>query len=636
MANNMRADIAELRQLLDLPKTASYEKIKAAYRRKALMYHPDKGGDEEKMKRLNQLMDVARKYDFSAETLQCEETLYSSDEEDVSPGPSQRPEDTGYESFSASFTDSGPAPEAAGGCSGSPPPTPGSGSFSTPPKSQREICLPADVEACLLAAKSIQSCPEGHLVVTTHQKLQELQSSLLNHFDTAGHLVCKWGTDFAIMLIILTTGTRISTVLNFCKKHCTVSPLCVRGLKKHCLQKLVEIFTNSPNYVVTDNALGKETLAGPFNYALLNDYACKQNISDALFLLAVYKRMSVNPDECKDCKEDRENSSLQRLKRRRPGGHLEDHATHHMNAKMFLQLREQKRACQEAVDAVLAERRFKTLTMTREEQFNERIECVLASMKEMLDSPQETNELCCAIYLLNFLIKDPKAICEIIKTLVRNPPKRRYFVFRGTVNTGKTTVAAAILNLLTGASLNINGNPDRLQFELGCAIDQMMVLFEDVKGEPEADYEPYLPRGMGMINLDNLRDHLEGAVPVNLERKHQNKIAQIFPPGIITMNHYKIPLTVRVRCKNIMDFKRDPTFKKALQANPVVVQKRLLTRPEVLLGLLILADTEVIDKKQISCKSATCVECLKFEFDERWRYYGKLYEGESCFEQTDT
>ncbi|ABB04267.1 putative small t antigen [Gammapolyomavirus corvi] len=106
MANNMRADIAELRQLLDLPKTASYEKIKAAYRRKALMYHPDKGGDEEKMKRLNQLMDVARKYDFSAETLQCEETLYSSDEEDVSPGPSQRPEDTGYESFSASFTDS--------------------------------------------------------------------------------------------------------------------------------------------------------------------------------------------------------------------------------------------------------------------------------------------------------------------------------------------------------------------------------------------------------------------------------------------------------------------------------------------------------------------------------------------------
>ncbi|AKT44371.1 small T-antigen [Erythrura gouldiae polyomavirus 1] len=101
-----KADIAELRELLQLPKNASFEKIKAAYRKKALMYHPDKGGDEEKMKRLNSLMEQAKTYDFSAENreedLYCEESL-SSEEEDVSPGPSQRAEDTGYGSFSASF-----------------------------------------------------------------------------------------------------------------------------------------------------------------------------------------------------------------------------------------------------------------------------------------------------------------------------------------------------------------------------------------------------------------------------------------------------------------------------------------------------------------------------------------------------
>ncbi|AKT44372.1 large T-antigen [Erythrura gouldiae polyomavirus 1] len=632
-----KADIAELRELLQLPKNASFEKIKAAYRKKALMYHPDKGGDEEKMKRLNSLMEQAKTYDFSAENreedLYCEESL-SSEEEDVSPGPSQRAEDTGYGSFSASFNASGPSAEGPGGYAGSasPPPTPGSGSFSTPPKSQREIYLPADVESCLLAAKSVQSCPEGHLVVTTHQKLQDLQASLLDHFDNTGYLTAKWEGGFSFMLVLLTTGTRISTVHNFCKKHCTISPLCVRGVKKHCLQKLVDVITRMPCCEVTANLLEREVCGEKgFNYAMLNEFACKNNISDALFLLALYKRLATDPDNCSDCKTEKESTTLRQLKRKKPAGHVEAHKLHHINAKLFIQLREQKRACQGAVDTVLAERRFKTLTMTREDQFNERIDTVLASMKDMLDSVQDTNELCCAIQILNILIKDPQAIADTIRTLVKNPPKRRYFVFRGTVNTGKTTVAAAILNLLTGASLNINGNPERLQFELGCAIDQMMVLFEDVKGQPEEDYEPYLPRGMGMANLDNLRDHLEGAVPVNLERKHQNKVSQIFPPGIITMNHYKIPLTVRVRCRSIIDFRKDDVFKKALDANPVIVQNRWLTRPETLLGLLILTETGLVKNPGNPINSAI-IETLKFEFDERWRFYHKLYNGESCFE----
>nr|QKX49052.1 small antigen [Polyomavirus sp.] len=105
-------EIRELRELLGLPSHASYDDIKAAYRKQALMYHPDKGGDEEKMKRLNCLMDKAKEYDFSAEaarsTLFCDESLSSSDDEDVStPGPSRPTEDSGYgASFNASFTDS--------------------------------------------------------------------------------------------------------------------------------------------------------------------------------------------------------------------------------------------------------------------------------------------------------------------------------------------------------------------------------------------------------------------------------------------------------------------------------------------------------------------------------------------------
>nr|QKX49051.1 large T antigen [Polyomavirus sp.] len=469
-------------------------------------------------------------------------------------------------------------------------------------------------------------------MVTTLAKLQELQSSLLQHFDCKAYLIAKWEGGLAFFLMLLNTTCRISTVTNFCKKHCTVSPFTVRGVKKHFMQKLIDVFTKMESVEITFSNLNVDgNLDKQFNYALLNEFACKHNISDTLLLLATYKRFSVLTDECPDCAFAKENITIEQAKKRKLGGHLDDHMEHHSNAKLFMQLREQKRACQGAVDAVLAERRYKTATMTREELFQERVETVLANIKKLLDERETTDALCCAIYLLNMLIKEPKAISDIIITLVKNPPKRRYFVFRGAVNTGKTTVAAAILNLLTGASLNINGSAERLQFELGCAIDQMMVLFEDVKGIPEDDYEPYLPRGMGMVNLDNLRDHLEGAVPVNLERKHQNKVAQIFPPGIITMNHYKIPLTVRVRCKNVMDFHRDSTFKKALAANPVIIQNRWLTRAETLLGLLILSECSCIN--HLSDIGKCYVECLKAEFDNRWAYTVKLYNGESCFEQ---
>ncbi|AGU68323.1 small T antigen [Butcherbird polyomavirus] len=106
-------EIRELRELLGLPPHASYDDIKAAYRKQALMYHPDKGGDEEKMKRLNCLMDKAKEYDFSAEAanspLFCDESsLSSSDEEDVPAQGSSRPgDDSGLgASFSAGFTDS--------------------------------------------------------------------------------------------------------------------------------------------------------------------------------------------------------------------------------------------------------------------------------------------------------------------------------------------------------------------------------------------------------------------------------------------------------------------------------------------------------------------------------------------------
>nr|QNH86118.1 putative large T antigen [Goose hemorrhagic polyomavirus]QNH86124.1 putative large T antigen [Goose hemorrhagic polyomavirus]QNH86130.1 putative large T antigen [Goose hemorrhagic polyomavirus] len=623
-------EIAELREMLSLPPHASYEDIKAAYRRAALMFHPDKGGDEEKMKRLNYLMERAREYK-PEEDLYCDEELSSSEEEDV-PGPSTNAtaEDSGY----ASFTSRGYTSTDAGGQPGSPPHTQeGQGkTFSTPPKGPRDIPLPDAVESCLLAKKSIQSCPEVHLLITSNSKLQELQPLILQHFSTKGYVTAQWAGGYAFMLIILANSTRVSTLINFCCKHCTVSPYVVRGVKKHCLQKLLDVFNVSPEIEITVSQLSADSCSDrQFNYALLNDFACKHKHTDALLLLAIYKRLSVPQEECADCQSQKENLCFGQLKRKWYGGHLDDHGIHHNNAKLFLQLKDQKRVCQGAVDCVLAEKRFKSQTMSRNEQFQERVLVLMESIKEILENKRATDEFCCAIALLHMLVKDPEQIASILETLIKNPPKRRYFVFRGPVNTGKTTVAAAILNLLTGATLNINGSPDRLQFELGCAIDQMMVLFEDVKGQPEDEYINQLPKGLGMINLDNLRDYLEGAVPVNLERKHQNKVSQIFPPGIITMNHYKIPVTVKVRCREIIDFHRDPVYSRGLKANREVVDNRWLTKAETLLAMLFLTTPKSF-RDEINGKCANVLDILKIEFDSRiLNYMFRIHNGESCF-----
>ncbi len=45
-------------KVLELEVSANKEEIKKAYRKLAHQYHPDKGGDEKKMKELNEAYDV--------------------------------------------------------------------------------------------------------------------------------------------------------------------------------------------------------------------------------------------------------------------------------------------------------------------------------------------------------------------------------------------------------------------------------------------------------------------------------------------------------------------------------------------------------------------------------------------------
>ena len=173
---------------------------------------------------------------------------------------------------------------------------------------------------------------------------------------------------------------------------------------------------------------------------------------------------------------------------------------------------------------------------------------------------------------------------EILSILTENIPKKRNVLFKGPINSGKTTLAAAILDLVGGVSLNVNCTPDKINFELGCAIDKFMCVIEDVKGTPMANTN--LTQGCGMTNLDNLRDYLDGCVPVNMERKHLNKVSQLFPPSVITCNEYVIPSTVKARIARGYYFLHKPCLQKCLK-DCVLMSKRLLQKGTTLLAALI-------------------------------------------------
>nr|AKU38313.1 large T antigen [Gammapolyomavirus avis]AKU38322.1 large T antigen [Gammapolyomavirus avis]AKU38331.1 large T antigen [Gammapolyomavirus avis]AKU38349.1 large T antigen [Gammapolyomavirus avis]QBR39168.1 large T antigen [Gammapolyomavirus avis] len=593
------ASLRRLTELLGLPVTATAADIKTAYRRTALKYHPDKGGDEEKMKELNTLMEEFRE----TEGLRADETLEDSDPE---------PEESGYATF-----ENGTEPQTTQDDNSQ------DSQYSTPPKrGTTDYELPPEVEAYLLTPRSVQSCPDCHLLITSITKMPQLKAHLYEHFGIKGHMLAHW-TGIALLVLQLEKPTRISTVHNFCKKYCTISICSVRGIKKNCVHALIKTLLDVPGLDPEECSIDMNVVdEKQFMHAMLYDYAVQIDCTDALLLLAIYKRLAQPTDKCPECQKDKDT-----VKRKR-STHIDDHPRHQHNASLFLHIKDQKRLCQCAVDAVLAEKRFRSATMTRDERLKERFRTVLRNIQELLDGETEAiDDFVTAILLFNMLFPDVDVIVDILQTMVKNPPKRRYYIFKGPVNTGKTTVAAAILALCTGASLNVNGTPDRLQFELGCAIDQFMVLFEDVKGTPEPDTN--LPSGFGMVNLDNLRDHLEGSVPVNLERKHQNKVSQIFPPGIITMNNYVLPHTIQARARTLVNFKHIKVYAKALRNNISVLEQRLITKPETLLAyLLIRPESEKEISADLRAEFLTVIENLKFEVDERFfQYNNRLHEG---------
>ncbi|BAZ96598.1 large T antigen [Rhinolophus simulator polyomavirus 3] len=582
-----REEMKELMGLLQVPMHCygNLPMMKINYKKMCKSYHPDKGGDENKMKRLNELWQKLQEnvcsarqdtrpppygsstweqwwHDFNREwdDLFCDETLSSSDEEEQpGGGPSRNSPEHDSRQYPGSSQ----------------------GSFATPPKPKKQKTFhvpkdfPSELDSFLSNAVYSNKTVCSFLIYTTKEKADFLYGQI-DKFKP--EFKSKHSFEDAALIFLMTPSKhRVSAIKNFCLTHCTVSFLLCKAVIKpvECYRALC----SKPFGLIEENKPGiyefefEEEKQPSVDWNKLAEFAELNRLDDPLVIMGFYLDFASEPTNCAKC-------SKQSLK-----VHFKYHEKHHRNAVLFKESKAQKNICQQAADVVIAKRRVKVIECTRKELLSERFMLHFERLGDVFSETQIFYYMAGVAWYSCLFEKIDEIVYKILKLLVENVPKKRNVLFRGPINSGKTTLAAAILDLVGGKTLNVNCPAEKLPFELGCAIDQFAVVFEDVKGQIALNKT--LQPGQGICNLDNLRDYLDGSVKVNLEKKHVNKKSQIFPPCITTMNDYMLPQTLYARYAYIVNFTPKDHLKKALEANDELMTKRVLQSGITLLLLLV-------------------------------------------------
>nr|ASU50438.1 large t antigen [Sorex coronatus polyomavirus 1] len=614
-----------------------------AYKLAAKRLHPDKGGNEAEMKKLNELWNKfkdgtynLREYNpyrnpsgsfpsgsffcFTRRTdLFADESL-SSTSSDEEPEPAQRKQGTGanvHESASrTSFSTGSPGKGTRGrGTRGrggihrdAPPPDSGYGSFpfdSTPPKrgrngggttsstcggtqdefegdSAEQNCsqatppkpkkakmdngpsdFPCDLNIFLSSAVYSNKTVNAFLIFTTIEKCQLLYEKIDVKFKIDFKSRHEGENKAHGYLYILTVAKhRVSAVKNYCAKQCTISFLHCKAINKPydcfkalCCEPYKRVESNKDLFQTDFENENSQQV----DWTLISTFAECNMIDDPYLIMGHYLDFA-SPLPCNKCQ-------LKVLK-----VHYQFHEAHHSNAILFKNSKAQKTICQQAADVVIAKRRLHLVESSREELLAERFKLFLNKYKE-LDKMRILEHMAGVMWYTVMFENIDKIVIQILKLMTENIPKKRNILFKGPINSGKTSFAAALLDLISGKTLNINCPADKLPFELGCALDQFAVVFEDVKGQVGNDKT--LQCGQGINNLDNIRDHLDGSVTVNLEKKHVNKKTQIFPPCIVTMNDYVLPPTVKARFAYMVNFAHVKCLRLSLEKNDDLVKHRV-------------------------------------------------------------
>nr|AJG44395.1 large T antigen [Meles meles polyomavirus 1] len=570
-----REESIKLMQLLGLPMQmyGHIPVMRKAFLQKSKEYHPDKGGDEETFKTLCGLYrklenSLRSQTDFEKAWEENAEGSWSTS--DIPPYGTDDWE-RWWESFNQSWDDLR--------CDETLEPSDEEDNTqdSTPPKKKRPSApeFPDVVEAFLSKALISNRTHNKFAILTNKEKSCSLYKKVQDKY--APIFVSRHTYEVGAIILLLTSGKhRTSAIQNFCQKYCTYSTLCCRAVLND--KGLYEVLCNEPfeksEETVEGGLFNDQEKEPVVSWVKIQDYALENKIEDVLLLMGLYLELAKPVANCMDCLEEQIIT------------HYKYHKGHHENAKLFRECKSQKNICQQAIDGVIARRRMQLVTLKREELLVLRFKDLFMKM-EAIFGPKGNGDLktymAGAAWLHCLLPKFEEEMYGIIKGLTLNAPKKRYFLFQGPINSGKTTVAAALLDLLGGKALNINQPKEKLNFELGVAIDQFMVVFEDVKGD-QSTVE--LPKGCGVGNLDDLRDYMDGCVKVNLEKKHLNKRTQIFPPGIVTMNQYILPPTLRCRFVKKLVFRAKNYLANSIEKSPYLLFDRILSNGITLILLL--------------------------------------------------
>nr|BAQ55556.1 large T antigen [Bat polyomavirus 6d] len=589
-----REESIRLMQLLELPmdEFGNFNAMRSQFHKQIKKMHPDKGGNPEQAK---ELISLYKKLEEKISPLQPDSDATTTEQVP----PYGTPE---WEQWWRDFNDDLFCDEqfdrdeeenldATPQCSQESKKDDLGDSQATPPKKKRKTSNPTDMPEDLIGflSQAILSNKtlSAFLVYTTQEKSVLIYKKIIEKFKTT---FCSRHTDLkqptvGFVYCITSSRHRVSAILNFCSQLCSISFCLVKGIIKcyecyiHlCVEPYVKVQETLPGGLARDFFDTPEEAQKNVSWKLITEYAMENAIDDIFLLMGLYKEFIEETEDCVKCRE-----KVQPC-------HFKYHSSHRENALLFVDCRNQKTICQQAVDNVTAAKRVESTQLTREQLLAKRFKHLFSRMESLFGARSAvTLELYlagaawfeCLFGEEDFL----KIILDFLACMVDNIPKKRYWLFTGSVNTGKTTLAACLLDLCGGKSLNVNMPFDKLNFELGVGIDQFMVVFEDVKGQ-QTEHK-HLPTGQGINNLDNLRDYLDGAVKVNLEKKHLNKRSQIFPPGIITANQYTFPLTLRARLCRTLRFQYSSNLFLSLKRTEALSKYRVLQNGVCLLAYLL-------------------------------------------------
>nr|DAC81124.1 TPA_asm: large T antigen [Barramundi adomavirus] len=427
------------------------------------------------------------------------------------------------------------------------------------PEKPVEPKMPQMFDDTYSKASNTHTCVSSFMLYYNICKIDTVLSVLpdighVNHF-VIGKV--RGDPDMVFHAIMFQSAHRLSRVVNVMKNYFTTRTHCISRviLSKHWptvvhrMRKLCEIKNDGCTQPSPDESFdltsGKVTEKQDVDVVLLNTWALENSFTDPLMILGFYDQMAIRPTECPKCAKASDSDKSN------PKHHAFTHEKHHSNALMFTALKDKKRIAVNAANTVLGHNKVNFSVVSNQDFYSARLHQIANQISETPRNQQIFSAALALLYVLGW--QADAFIFTIYKALVEKDFKNRYVVFKGPYNSGKSSLASVIKKIFLGVSLNINEQKDSLKFELGRAIARRMVVFDDIKGIPEQGHDS-LKMGYGVDRLDDMRDYLDGHLEVGLERKHQDKVDQVFPPGVITMNEYVLPTSLLKRIRKVFHF----------------------------------------------------------------------------------